>query len=179
MKNNNSLMGEIKIYHSVWRMLLCVIGCFLFAVLCLLILQNSRSINVFNYVIGWVGVIFFGLGGLALLYWLLKERLTGQPYLTITDEGIVYRGGWKEYEIRFADVHSFELLVGRRSKLIGIRYKEGVEHQKIVDAGFAGRLARKFNLAVSNTQEAISVSGVSINAKVLCDLLNEKLKHVK
>ena len=154
-------------------MLLMVIGCLAFAALGGMLLHSPRT----NHVIAWIGIIFFGLGGLALLYWLLKERLTGQPFLTITDEGVVYSGGWKRYEIRFADVNSFVLLGGKQNKIIGVHYKKGVERQKMEDASLIGRLARKFNLAVSGTQESISVSGVSIKAQELCDLLNDRLKR--
>ena len=107
----------------------------------------------------------------------LKERLTGRPFLTITDEGIIYSGGWKQYDIRFADVNSFAMLGGRQNKIIGIHYKMRVERQKMEDASFIGRLARKFNLTVSGTQESISLSGVPMKAHELCDLLNERLKR--
>lgn len=169
-------MEEIKIYHSLWRMLLMGIGGLAFAVLNFLILRSPKPGNVF---IGYIGIVFFGLGGLALIYWALKERLTGRPFLTITEEGIVYNGGWKQYEIRFADVNSFVLLGGRQNKFIGIRFKKGVERQKMEDASFIGRLARKFNLAVSGTQESISLSGVPMKAQELCDILNERLKNAK
>ena len=130
-------------------------------------------------IIGYIDIVFFGLGGLALIYWALKERLTGRPFLTITDEGIIYSGGWKQYEIHFADVNSFVLQGGRQKKFIGIRFKEGVERQKMEDASLVGRLARKFNMAVSGTQESISLSGVPMKAQELCDILNERLKNAK
>ena len=152
------------------------IGGLAFAVLIILILRSPRPGNV---IIGYIGIVFFGLGGLALVYWTLKERLTGRPFLTITDEGIINSGGWKQYEIRFVDVNSFVLLGGRKNKIIGIRFKEGVEHQKMEDANIIGRLARKFNLAVSGTQESISLSGVPMKARELCDILNERLKNAK
>jgi hypothetical protein len=169
-------MEEIKIYHSFWRMLLMGIGGLLFAVMIILILRSPRPGNV---IIGYIGIVFFGLGGLALIYWALKEKLTGRPFLTITDEGIIYNGGWKQYEIRFADVNSFVLLGGRQSKIIGIRFKKGVERQKMEDANIISRLARKFNLTVSGTQESISLSGVPMKAQELCDILNERLENAK
>ncbi|MBO7378175.1 MAG: hypothetical protein J6U31_00265 [Bacteroidales bacterium] len=165
-------MEEIKIYHSVWRMLLMSIGCLAFAVNGCMLLQSPRT----NHVIVWIGIIFFGLGGIVLLYWLIKERLTGQPFLTITDDCIICNGGWKKYVIRFADVESFVLLSGRQNNIIGIHYKKGVERQKMEEASFIGRLARKFNLEVSGTQESISVSGVSIKAQDLCNILNKRLQ---
>ena len=53
----------------------------------------------------------------------------------------------------------------KHSKMIGIRYKEGVERQKLDDATFLGRLARKFNLSVSGTQESIAVTGLTIRRR--------------
>lgn len=40
----------------------------------------------FHIIVGWISVVFFGLGGLYMLYGTLNERLTGKPFLTITDE---------------------------------------------------------------------------------------------
>jgi hypothetical protein len=176
LNKEKNIMEEIKIYHSLWRMLLMGIGGLAFAVMIFLILRSPRPGNV---IIGYIGIIFFGLGGLALIYWALKERLTGRPFLTITDEGIIYNGGWKQYEIRFADVNSFVLLGGRQNKFIGIRFKEGVERRKMEDANIIGRLARKFNLAVSGTQESISLSGVPMKPQELCDILNKRLRSAK
>ena len=76
-------------------------------------------------------------------------------------------------------MNSFVLLGGRQSKIIGIRFKKGVERQKMEDANIFGRLARKFNLAVSGTQESISLSGVPMKAQELCDILNERLKNAR
>ena len=173
--NESNIVEEIRIYHSVWRMLLLSIGSLAFAFMGCVMTCSPRIGNV---IMGWIGVVFFGLGGLGLLYWLLKERLTGQPYLTITEKSVIYNGGWKRFEIRFADVNSFVLLGGKRNKMIGIRYKEGVEWQKMEDASLVGRLARKFSIAVSGTQESISLSGVSMKAQELCHILNERLRHV-
>ena len=168
-------MEEIRIYHSIWRMLLMGLVGLVFAALCVAILRSPRP---GNEILGWISIVFFGLGGLALLYWALKEKLTGQPFLTITDESIVYSGGWKQYVIHFADVDSFVLLGGRQNKIIGIHYKMRVERQKMEDASFIGRLVRKFNKAVSGTQESISLTGVPMKAQELCDLLNERLKKI-
>jgi hypothetical protein len=41
------------------------------------------------------------------------------------------------------------------------------------------RLVLKFNLAVSGTQESISLSGIPMKAQELCDILNERLKYAK
>ena len=51
-----------------------------------------HSTKGFHIVVGWIGVVFFGLGGLYMLYGTLKERLTGKPFLTITDEAVIMDG---------------------------------------------------------------------------------------
>jgi hypothetical protein len=45
------------------------------------------------------------------------------------------------------------------------------------DATFLGRLARKFNLSVSGTQESIAVTGLTIKAQELLDLLTDRLQQ--
>ena len=48
-----------------------------------------------------------------MLYASLKERLTGKPFLTVTDEAVIMEG-MKQAVIRFADVESFNVVkVGR------------------------------------------------------------------
>ena len=159
-------------------MLLVVLVCVLFvgAGISIVSKASSGSLSLFHLVFTWICILFFGLGSLLLLYWLLKERLTGQPYLTISDEGIVYDSVWKQFDIRFADVESFELLGGRQNKYIGIRYKKGVERKKLAGASGVGRLFRKLNLAVSGTQESFSVRILSMNPECLYDMLDERLR---
>ncbi|MBP3843419.1 MAG: hypothetical protein J6E29_07270 [Prevotella sp.] len=42
--------------------------------------MTIHSPKGFHIVVGWIGVVFFGLGGFYMLYGLLKERLTGKPF---------------------------------------------------------------------------------------------------
>ena len=156
-------------------MLLMCVGCLAFAAMGVDLLSVSSTVN---HVIAWLGIVFFGCGGLVLLFWLLKERLTGRPFLTITEESVICNS-LRQYVIRFADVESFVLLGGKQEKLIGIHFKKGVEREKLENASIFSFLARKYNLAVSGTQESISVTGVSIKAQELCNLLNERVKQYK
>ena len=75
-------MEEIKIYHSLWRMLLMGIGGLAFAVMIILILRSPRPGNV---IIGYISIVFFGLGGLALIYWALKERSLTKASFAMVD----------------------------------------------------------------------------------------------
>ena len=105
------MMETVRIYHSSWRMLLLVLTSLAFAVAGFLMAIHSTK--GFHIVVGWIGVAFFGLGGLYMLYASLKERLTGKPFLTVTDEAVIMEG-MKQAVIRFADVESFNVVkVGR------------------------------------------------------------------
>jgi hypothetical protein len=71
-------------------MLLLVLTSLAFAVAGFL--MTIHSPKGFHIVVGWISVAFFGLGSLYMLYDTLKERLSGKPFLTITDEAIIMEG---------------------------------------------------------------------------------------
>ena len=166
-------MKEIRIYSSVWRMSLMILGCMAF-VACIFVLKERTS-SLLNTLFSWVCIVFFGAGALVMLYVLLRERLTDKPFLIISDECVICNGAWKRFEIRYSEVEKFQLLAGRQKNIIGIHYKEDVERRKLAEANAVGRLVRKFNLSLSGTQESISVSGISMKGEELCKMLNERL----
>ena len=163
-------MEEIRIYHSLWKNGLLILICFAFAALGIysLVAHPEQSGFVF-----WLGLLFFGLGGIFMLWLILKERITGKPYYLVTDESIIMNSGWTAWEVRFADVESF-FLVG---KMIGIRYKKDTEIQKMKDASVLGRIIRRFNQGIGDSQEHLDVSNMTMKPKELCDLLNERLDN--
>lgn len=133
-----------------------------------------HSTKVFHIVVGWIGVVFFGLGGLNMLFVMLKERLMGKPFLTITDEAIIKE--WtKQTVIRFADVKSFNVVKVGRQKFIAVHYKSGVERQKLDEANALDRSFRKQNRRLVGAQETISTTGIDMKVQELCNLLNERL----
>ena len=167
-------MEEIRIYHSLWRMLLLVLASFAIAVAGFFIAIHSPK--GFHIIVGWISVVFFGLGGLYMLYGMLKERLTGKPFLMITDKCIIIET-MKQTIVNFADVKSFEVLKVRQQKFIAIHYKPNVEQQKMDEAGTIGRSFRSLNRRLVNAQETISTTGTGMKAEELCDLLNERLRR--
>ncbi len=166
------MMETIRIYHSTWRMLLLALASLAFAVAGFFMAIHSPK--GFHIVVGWIGVVFFGLGGLNMLYVMLKERLTGKPFLTITDEAII-KEWMKQTVIRFADVKSFNVVKVERQKFIAVHYKTGVEQQKMDEVGALDRYIRKQNRRLVGAQETISTTGIGMKAQELCDLLNERL----
>ena len=167
-------MKEVKIYHSLWRMMLLILACILFVLGGIFILHMHR--NVFELVVGWVGILFFGCCGILYLYSLLKERLFNQAHLTINDEELTYRR-YKTTHVRFSDVASFEVREFNGHDFIAINYKPDVERQKMQDASIFGYLFRSMNKRLIDAQESISVVGISIKADELCHLLNQRLKR--
>ena len=167
-------METVRIYNSLWRMLLLVLTSLAFAVAGFLMAIHSP--NVFHIVVGWISVVFFGFGGLIMLYGSLKERLTGKPFLTITDEAVVM-DGMKKTVIRFADVESFNVVRMGREEFIAVHYKPGVERQKMDEANALGRSVRRLNRRLVNAQESITTNGTCMKAQELCALLNERLRQ--
>ena len=167
-------METIKIYHSPWRMLLLAFACVIFVVGSVFMLEHTKAI--FHVVVAWISIVFFGLGGLYMLYATLKERLTGKPFLTITDDRIISEGV-KQTVIHFSDVESFDVVKMRKQQFVAVHYKSGVEQQKLDEAGTLDRSIRNLNRRLVNAQENISTVGTGMKAEALCDLLNERLAY--
>jgi hypothetical protein len=130
--------------------------------------------------IGIIGMLFFAIAMLIIPYQTIKERLTHQPYMIITDKCVIVNG-FKSFVVDFADVESFEIvrIAMRNSKqqFISIHYKPNVEMQKMEEASFFGRMLRKLNSRMAGAQEQLTTTGTSMKLQELLDLLNERLKR--
>jgi len=150
-------------------MAIYIIGCFVFVASGWYVICNPR--NYLDIFMGWLGVLFFGLGGLMLLYLAIKEFLMRKPYLTITEKSVIARSlTTKEYLLE--DVDYFKYL--KAWKLIGIHYKKGAGRKKMKEASIIGRFVRKMNVEVLNTQETLSAYCLSVEPEDLCELLNSR-----
>lgn len=167
-------MKEIKIYHSLWRMMLLILACLLFVFVGIFILHMHR--NMFHLVVGWLTILFFGCCGIMLLFSFLKERLFGQAHLTINDEELIYRRV-KTSHVRFADVESFKVREFNGHDFIAINYKPNVERQKMQKTSIFSNLYRSMNKRLIDAPESISSTDISMKADELCHLLNERLKQ--
>lgn len=167
-------MKEIKIYSSLWRMMLLILACLLFVFAGIFILHMHR--NMFHLVVGWVSILVFGCFGIILLFSFLKERLFGQAHLTINDEELTYRR-FRTIHVRFADVASFEVREIGDNEFVAINYKPDVERQMMQDASIFGYLYRSMNKRLIDAPESISVTDISLTANELCHILNERLRR--
>ena len=167
---------EIKIYRSVWRNALLILCCLAFAAGSVLILLDGNEKPWMVIIAAWIGILFFGLGGLFVAYLVLKEQLTRIPYLVITDEKVIMNGE-KPWEASFADVEIFFLTRVSTAWMIGVKYKKSIEDRRLDNASQLGRAVRHFNVKVAGAQESIAADGLKIKPQVLCDLLNERLEE--
>lgn len=168
------MIETIRIYHSPWRILLLALASLAFAVAGFFMAIHSPK--GFHIVVGWISTVFFGLGGFYMLYGLLKERLTGKPFLTITDEAVIM-DGMKHAVIRLTDVESFNVVKMGRQEFVAVHYKPNVEQQKLDESNVLDRSIRQLNRRLVNAQENISTTGTGMKGQELCDLLNERLKR--
>ena len=167
-------MKEIKIYSSLWRMMLLILACILFVLAGIFILHMHR--NVFHLVVGWLTILFFGCCGIMLLFSFLKERLFGQAHLTINDEELTYRR-FRTIHVRFADVASFEVRKLGDNEFVAINYKPDVERQMMQDASIFGDLLRSMNKRIIDAPDSISVTDISMEADELCNILSKRIKR--
>ena len=105
-------MKEIKIYHSVWRTLLLTLVCAAFVAMAFMMIahpSSSRWNPIFLQVVGVIGILFFGFGLIVIPYMMIRERITGQAYITITDKSFIVRGS-KAFIANFSDVEAFDIV---------------------------------------------------------------------
>ena len=169
-------MEEIKIYQSPWRVLLLTLCSILMTAVSVFIIHFHR--NMFEWVIGWIGILFFGVCSLVWFYSMSEEWLTNTPFLTIKDDCLI-RQAPRKLVVNYADVESFSVGKVRDSAFIAIHYKPNVERQKMENASIFGYLFRTLNKQLINAQDSITTSGLSMEAEDLCNLLNERLKNAK
>ena len=169
-------MEEIKIYRTDWRSIFAGIVCLVFAIMGgVLIYQGKDSGKVLPM------FLFFGLGGLFLLFQTVKKRKG--PYLTITDKCIIvsmsnFLMDNRTYEVNFAEVDHFELesfnLLRPFSRDLCVYYKKDKNQQLQFKPNLLWRIANKLS---SGIDDYISVSGIDMKPQELLGLLNQRLHN--
>ena len=166
-------MEEVRIYQSPWRVLLLTLCSILMTAAFVFIIHVHRK--MFEWVIGWLGTVFFGICSLVWFYSTSEKWLTNTPFLTIKDDCLICQAP-RKMVVNFADVKSFSVGKVRDSAFIAIHYKPNVERQKMENASIFGYFFRALNKQLINAQDSITTAGLSMEAETLCDLLNKRLK---
>ena len=165
---NSVVMDDIKVYGSVRKTLMTLLGCLVFVAMGVICLLEGV------HFVAWLCIAFFGAGALLMLFVLLRNRISGKPVLSVTDRSVIMHG-IKDFEISFADVDSFSLTKVMGENWVAVKFRLQAEERKMADAGIVGKAARKLNTEVAGAPEAIPADGLSISARQLCDLLSERL----
>jgi len=163
-------MEEIRVYHSYWSSIFLILGSILFVFLGVWMLRRGEHL-----LIAWLSIVFFGLCGLAIIKMVLKEWISGRPYLLISDKKVIVNG-YPSFEIKFEDVASFYLWKQRSVTFVSVRYKKGVMVRKLKESNLFARIILKMNTSLTASPEAISAVAITMPAQQLCDLLNERLQ---
>lgn len=173
-------MEEIKIYRIVWKNIIAAIICLVFAVFGLVRIYqgDGNTLGLSG------GMLFFGIGGVFLLYLTLKVRL--HPYLTITNKNLIQsrvESGLSDWEIHFSEVDHFELspfyILQPLKRDIRIYYKKDNHKLKTVSPNKLFRFFEKLNELSGIADDYIAIGGINMKHQQLFNLLNERIKNTK
>ena len=94
--------------------------------------------------------------------------------MEVADDKVIMNS-LKSWEIPFSAVEEF-FFTDITKQLIGIRYKENAEAQKLENTHSAGNAVRKMNKMLIGAQEGIPTYRLSMKPQELLDLLNQRLE---
>lgn len=178
MERNGKLNGaEIRIYQSVWRNLLLVAGCLVFAMVGFINLTHGDNHSVMGNAISWLTVVFFGGGALFVTVTTLYNRIRHIPFLIIYEDRLeFYKQITGSYEtVNFADVQEFRLFKINSAKMIAIDYKEDPLIHKVEESSAVKQKLMEFNFRVAGAIEAIPCTNLTMKGEEICELLNSSL----
>lgn len=173
--------AEIKIYQSLWKNLLLVICCMIFAIGAIFIVADDNCKIITKICGGWLGVMFFGVGGLFICVTTFYNSIRHIPYLILYKDRVEiyvqFKGTYKV--VRFENVKSFRLIKMHHTTYIAIEYKTKYISQKMespATSNFVKKLM-VFNLQLTGSIEAILVFNLTMRGNEICDILNERIKN--
>jgi hypothetical protein len=157
--NNNFIMEELRIYHSIWDFSDWKLNKILFLGSAFLLLGIMHLIDINNKQVPWWLLLVCILGCSVLLCILINKIKVRRPCLIIQDECIVVNDRLGQRTIRFDEVKAFECEVVRlwrfslRTGMIVVHLVNGHGYVK-----------------------SFSADGLTIKPPQLCKLLNERIK---
>ncbi len=157
---------EIKIYHSIWKTSLLLLVCILFTALAIFMYDDV------NPIISIMTILFFGGGGMFMLYLILKERFSGSPYILITNNYVRIN----KRVINFNEIDSLNLIDIRRTKIVGIVYKSSIWQQKYKKMNWLQRICA---IKYGGAYDGIPISYMTMKANDIYAILCQKLDKSK
>lgn len=142
---------ELIYYASRTKALLLLIGSIAFVAM-------SWWVKEEEPLIGWLGVVLFGLGIPAALIMLLP----GVVYLRLDPDGIEICTIGGKHKIRWQDVESFEIVYTRYTKMIAINYRASFTELKVARAvaralsGMEGAIPNIYNVSLAELERVLN-----------------------
>ena len=170
-------MEEIRIYYSFWKRLLLNLLFIVSFVAMIWFFAADEGIRDADAMMVFCIILFcfFFLFYLFLLFNSLVEKVSHRPCMVISDKGIAVNGLLKKKFINFSDVVRFELrqITWPYNELLVIYNPEA--SKKILEGlNVILRLIRQ----KENYQEGLDILFIDMEAKKLCNLLNERLSQI-
>ena len=171
----------IRIYNRIWKNVGIALVSLLFAVLCVWMFVDPHGTlhytPLFIKIVGSVGTLFFGGGGLVILWMTWKTRRSGKPYITIYDDCFeVFMARKRNLEVAFRDVADFRLVSSSSNRFIAIDYLPSVLQEKMDEANVAVRTMMKLNMATTNAIESVKVDDLTMKPQEILEELNRRLE---
>lgn len=171
---------EIRVYQSLWKNLLLGICGLLFAIMGIFIIADDNCRMVTKIIGGWLGSIFFGVGGLSICIMTLYNYVRHIPYLVIYKDRIeIYVQIKASYKtVYFKDVQKFRLITIGSSKQIAIDYHPRYIAQRMKSHTTSNfiKMIMRFNIIWIGAIETILASNLSMERTDILRILNEHLK---
>lgn len=178
MENDTYNNTEIRIYHSLWKIIPLVAVCIAIALLGIYIVNDPRANLRTKILCGWLSIIFMGGGGLAIFFVYLYNHIRHIPFLIIDEEKLLFYVQFKRtYQaIYFSEVRRFRMFKMKTSRLILIDYKATARCNKLKKASKAKQHLLNFNTWITGAMESIPCDNLTIRGSQLYEILNERLK---
>ncbi len=160
-------MREIKLYKSKWKNFGLLIGSSLFVSVGLYFITSDDS-DTFKMIIGWVSILFFGLGIPISLYNIFDWR----PQIIINEVGIIDRTIIKDF-INWNVIEN-AYLVNTGAKFICITLKLEIDIKKS-QSKFSKRVS-SFNKTFGFQELNINLASIKINEERLTQFILEMSK---
>lgn len=169
---------ELRIYQSLWKNLLLIAGCSVFATVGWMIIRDDYGDLATKILGGWLNVVFFGGCGFFLTVITLYNRIRRIPHLVIYEDRLelyVQRKGVYR-SIDFADVRQFRFIRGYPLGMIAVDYKPISFIERFEESSDLKRRRMNFDFRMTGAIENIPVINLTMNGKAICELLNGRSK---
>lgn len=161
-------MTQLKFYKSPWKALKLFCGSSLFTSFGVWIILN-RAYGTYDYKMGWLTTVFFGLGIIVSLAMLIDRR----PKIIITESGIWDRAS-KENEIKWEQIIAIHAFTINTQQFIGVKVTEDFVFRKKPK-----RLLVNFNKLIGAEKINVTLSNLQVDTFQFEQLMNRMVSSPK